>query len=128
METVGQARIRSELELAGEVRFNAEMQAVVPARFGGVVVEVMKRVGDKVAKGDLHAVIESRELADARAEYMDTVHRLELAQSRFLREAELKKKKIGVEQEYLEARHELEETEIHRQTSRQKLLTLGITA
>lgn len=128
VETVGQARIRSELELAGEVRFNAEMQAVVPARFGGVVVEVMKRVGDKVAKGDLLAVIESRELADARAEYMDTVHRLELAQSRFLREAELKKKKIGVEQEYLEARHELEETEIHRQTSRQKLLTLGITA
>jgi len=127
VETAGPGRIRSLLELAGEIRLNAEATTIVPARFEGVVLSVNHRVGDEVKRGEVLAVIESRELADARAEFIEAVHRLELAQARYVREEALWRKKIGVEQDYLRARHELEETEIRRQTARQKLHALGIS-
>lgn len=126
VEAVGSARILSSVILPGEVRFNEERIAAVPARFEGLVVEVRKSVGDPVEAGEVIAVIDSRALADARADYIDAVHRLELAQAIFVREERLREKKIGVEQDYLTARHDMEEGEIRKQTARQKLLTLGI--
>ena len=58
------------------------------------------------------AVIASRELADAKAEYLASVEKVALAQARFSREQRLWRKKITAEQEYLDARQALAEGRI----------------
>lgn len=127
VETAGPARIRTERELPGEVKLDAERTAQVPARFEGVVTEARKRLGDRVRQGEVLAVIESRALAEARGDFIEAVHRLELAQARFVREENLWRRRISAEQDYLGAKHELEEMEIRKQAARQKLLALGLT-
>lgn len=128
VEAAGPARIISEIDLPGEVRLNPERTASVVGRFEGVVTEVRKGIGDKVQAGEVLAVIESRALAEARSEYIEAVHRLELTQAHFIREENLWKKKISAGQDYLQAKHELEEAEIRKQAARQKLLSLGLAA
>ncbi|HSH93813.1 MAG TPA: efflux RND transporter periplasmic adaptor subunit [Roseimicrobium sp.] len=128
VETAGPARIASRLELPGEVRLNPDRTAQVTARFGGVITEVRSAQGDAVKAGDVLAVIESRELAEARTEYIESVHKLELTQAVYKREEGLWRKKISAEQDFLVVKHELEEAEIRKQSARQKLLALGLSA
>lgn len=128
VETAGPAAIKTVLELPGEVVINRNKVAHVVPRLSGVVVDARKNMGDKVKKGEVIAVIDSRELAEAKREYIESVHRLHLAQSDFVREEKLWKRKISAEQDYLLSRHKLEEAEIDKQVASQKLMTLGVTA
>ena len=127
IQTAGPIRMKKILELPGEIGLNKNKVAHVVPRLSGVVTEVHKNLGDKVRKGELIAVIESRELAGAKTEFIESVHRLEFSQAAFVREESLWKKKISPEQDYLAARHHLEEAEIARQASEQKLLALGLS-
>jgi len=45
-------------------------QQVVASRFGGVVTQMSKHAGQSVKKGELLAVLESRELADLKLDYL----------------------------------------------------------
>lgn len=126
IETAGPVRMKSIIELPGEVALNADKVVHVVPRLAGVVTEVRKNLGDRVSKGELLAVIDSRELADAKHEYVESVHRLELARTLFDREESLWKKKITSEEDYLVKRHAVEEGQITHQTARQKLMTLGL--
>ncbi|MCG3117862.1 MAG: efflux RND transporter periplasmic adaptor subunit [Candidatus Manganitrophus sp. SA1] len=125
--TAGPVRIKTVLELPGEIGLNKNRVAHVVPRLSGVVTEVRKNLGDRVRKGEVIAVLDSRELAEAKTEYIESVHRLEFAQAAFVREEALWRKKISPEQDYLAARHHLEEAEIARQASEQKLLALGLS-
>jgi cobalt-zinc-cadmium efflux system membrane fusion protein len=127
IKTAGPVKMKTILELPGEVGLNENKVAHVVPRLSGVVVEVRKNLGDRVKKGEVIAVIDSRELAEAKTEYIESVHRLEFAQAAFVREESLWKKKISPEQDYLASRHALEEAEIARQASEQKLLALGLS-
>lgn len=122
----GTRQLRSVVVLPGEVRFNEERTAAVAARFDGVITEAKKSLGEPVEAGETLAILDSRALADARADYIESVHRLELAQEVFVREKQLMERKIGVEQDFLKTRHEMEEAEIRKQTARQKLVALGL--
>jgi len=128
VETAGPALIPVERALPGEVALNLDRAAHVVSRFRGQVMEVRKTLGDRVRQGEVLAVLDSRELADAKSEFIEAIHRLELAQALFTREEALWRKKISAEKDYLLARHQLEETEIAKQTARQKLLALGVGA
>ncbi len=125
--TAGPARIRGELNLPGEVRLNPERTAAVTPRFDGVVIDVRKSTGDKVIRGEVMAVIENRELAGARGDYLESLRRVDLAGKTFQREQTLWKKKISPEQDYLAARLALDEARIRGQTARQKLSALGLS-
>jgi cobalt-zinc-cadmium efflux system membrane fusion protein len=127
IETAGPVQMKTVLELPGEIGLNKNKVAHVVPRLSGVVTEVRKNLGDRVRKGEVIAVIDSRELAEAKTEYIESVHRLEFAQAAFVREESLWKKKISPEQDYLASRHALEEAEIARQASEQKLLALGLS-
>jgi cobalt-zinc-cadmium efflux system membrane fusion protein len=127
IKTAGPVKMKTILELPGEVGLNQNKVAHVVPRLSGVVTEVRKNLGDRVKKGEVIAVIDSRELAEAKTEYIESVHRLEFAQASFVREETLWKKKISPEQDYLASRHALEEAEIARQASEQKLLALGLS-
>jgi cobalt-zinc-cadmium efflux system membrane fusion protein len=116
------------LEVPGEVRLNAEKQVLVTSRFNGVITEVRHQQGEVVPAGTVLAVIESRELAAAKSEYIEAVNKLELAQAIYTREEVLWRKKITPEQEFLVLKNQLEEAEIRKQLGRQKLLALGLNA
>ena len=115
------------IELPGEIVLNADRIAHVVPRVGGIVREVRSTVGDRITAGQLLAVLESRELADAKAAYLATVERLKLAEANFQREERLWEKKVTSEQEYLDARQALAETKIERNSTEQQLHALGIS-
>ena len=73
------------------------------------------------------AVVESRELADAKAAYLAAIEREKLAQANFEREEGLWRKKVTSEQEYLDARQALAETRIEKSSAEQQLHALGFS-
>jgi cobalt-zinc-cadmium efflux system membrane fusion protein len=114
------------IDLLGEIVLNGDRVVHVVPRVGGIVRSVYKHLGDEVVEGEIMAVIESRELADATAEYLASRERLELARMVFQREEALWRKGISSEQEYLDAKQDAAEAGISERAARQKLLALGI--
>ncbi|MHC1744264.1 MAG: efflux RND transporter periplasmic adaptor subunit [Syntrophobacteraceae bacterium] len=123
----GEGSLESAMSLPGEVALDADRVTHIVPRIPGVVREVRKRLGDTVKQGEIMAVIESRELADSKAEYLAGLERVSLAQAKFSREERLWKKKISSEQEYLDAKQALAEVRIALRTSEQKLHALGFS-
>jgi cobalt-zinc-cadmium efflux system membrane fusion protein len=89
---------------------------------------VLKKAGDAVSAGEVLAVIESRELADVKSEYLTARKRLELARAEFTREKRLWNQKITAEQEFLDAKTAMAEAGIQLYSAKQKLLALGFDA
>ena len=61
VKTVSSGKILMHLDLTGEVVPDPYKIAHIVPRFGGVVLEVYKRIGDKVKKGDKLALIENND-------------------------------------------------------------------
>jgi cobalt-zinc-cadmium efflux system membrane fusion protein len=126
--TAAGGRLVSSIELPGQIVLNADREAHITPRVGGVVTEVRKVLGDRVEAGETLAVIESRELADLHADYLAATTRVALAEATHKREAELWQKKISAERDYLEAKQALAEARIAERQARQKLGALGFGA
>jgi cobalt-zinc-cadmium efflux system membrane fusion protein len=102
--------------------------ARVAVRLLGTVVELRKRLGDPVEKNEVVAVIESREVADAKSEYLATRLSDDLQQTLFARATSLwQQGKIISENEYLRARTVAQDARVKFDTARQKLFTLGLS-
>ncbi len=123
--TAGPARIKSALQLIGEIRFNQDRQVIVVPRLTGVVESVAANAGEQVKKGQVLAVISSPALADQRSELLAAQKRLALARTTFEREKKLWEDKISAEQDYLQAQAAMQEAEIATQNARQKLASFG---
>ncbi|MHB8810982.1 MAG: efflux RND transporter periplasmic adaptor subunit [Desulfobulbaceae bacterium] len=115
------------IDLPGEIVLNADRMAHVVPRVSGIVREVRMTVGDQVKAGELMAVIESRELADGKADFLAAAERESLAQTNFNREERLWEKKVTSEQEYLDARQALAEARIATNSAEQQLHALGFS-
>lgn len=124
----GPGQLAVQMDFPGEIRINADRMANVVPRMEGVVRDVRKNLGDPVRKGEVMAVIESRELADIHASFHAALERFELAEANHKREKRLWEKKITAEQEYLDAKKVLAEARIELASSEQKLLALGFPA
>ena len=122
---VGPRPMTSVLELPGEIVADETRVAHVVARVSGVVVDVFRKSGDSVSRGDVMAVIDSRELADARSAYMVAVDQTKFLSTAAEREEALWKKKISAEREYLAARRDFEQAQLGERVLAQKLLALG---
>jgi cobalt-zinc-cadmium efflux system membrane fusion protein len=127
VEEAGAVRMKSVFDLPGEIEFNPDRVAHVVPRIGGVVTEVRKNLGEKVTRGEVIAVIDSRELTSLQLAYVRANHKLEFAQLAFEREEQLRAKKISAEEEYLAARQTLEESKIDVDGSEQTLRALGLS-
>ncbi len=126
--TVGPRRMQTLLELPGEVKADETRVARVVPRLQGVVTDVTKKAGDRVRRGEVMAVISSRELADAKSAYLAASHHVEFARGALEREEMLWKKKISAERDYLEARRAFDESALDLQLTGQKLRVLGVAA
>jgi len=123
----GPERIRTEIELPGEVAFDADRVAHVVPRVTGVVAESRKNLGDPVKKGEVVAIIHSRELAEAKSRYLVYLRREELARTTFERSKSLWEKGVKPEQDYLNDKTALEEVRIELLAAAQKLMALGLS-
>ncbi len=126
-QTAGPGRILSELNLPGEIAFNADMVSHVVPRVSGVVLEVRKNLGDTVKKGEIIAIIDSRELGDARSRYLVGLEREKLARYNFERVQRLWETKAVAEKEYLTAQKVFLEEKIEMTSAERKLKALGLT-
>ncbi len=125
--TAGPGKLLTTIDLPGEIVLDADHLAHIVPLLPGVVREVKKRLGQTVHQGDVMAVIESRELADAKAAYLASSERVALAQATFTREEQLWQKKINAKQEYLDAKNSLSEAKIEHRSTVQKLLFFGFS-
>ena len=121
----GPARIRSSLQLPGEIRFNEDRTAHVVPRVAGVVESVSANLGQIVKKGQVLAVLASPALSEQRSELMAAQKRLSFARTTYERERKLWEEKISAEQDYLQARQVLREAEIAVANVQQKLTAIG---
>ena len=126
VELAGGRRLRDEISLPGEVVFNEDRVVHLVPRIAGIVRNVTKTVGDSVTAGEVLAVIDSRELADAKAEYFAAKAREKLAETTFAREKTLWEKQISSEQDFLDAQQAWAEARIERRSAEQKFRALGL--
>ncbi|UCD50942.1 MAG: efflux RND transporter periplasmic adaptor subunit [Phycisphaerales bacterium] len=119
--------IEAWIQAPGEIKINHERMAHIVPRVKGVVSEVHADLGQHVQAGQVLAHIESRDLADAKADFLSTSERLEMARTQFEREERLFQQKVTSEEDYLSSKQRLAETRIAHRAARQKLLALGLT-
>jgi len=113
------------LSLPGEVTLNADKTAHVTPRVAGTVKEVKKQLGDVVKKGDILAVLDSKELAELSGKTRAAQERLKLSKANFSRVDKLFHEKIVPEKEYLAAKQALAEARIDAESTSQMLATTG---
>ncbi len=126
-ETAAPGVIKSTIQLPGEVTFDADKLSHVVPRVPGVVMEVIKNLGDRVNKDEIIALIDSRELGEARSKYLVALEREKLAGYNFERAERLYKIEAVPEKEQLTARKAYLEEMIERKSAARKLMTMGMT-
>jgi membrane fusion protein, heavy metal efflux system len=125
--TASPGKLHVKLTLPGEIVVNADRMAHIVPRLAGVVREVRKNLKDSVQPGEVMAVIDSRELAEAKAKYLAALKRMELAESNFNRFETLWKKDTIAEKQFLEVKTAFSEAQIELQSAQHKLCAVGFS-
>lgn len=125
---VGGGMIGRHITVPGSIVPNGDRIARVAVRLLGTVAELRKRVGDQVESGEVIAVIESREVADAKSDYLGARLLFELQQKLFNRSKTLFEGKVISENEYLRAEVTFQDARVKYEAARQKLFALSLTA
>jgi membrane fusion protein, heavy metal efflux system len=116
------------IAVPGSIVPSGDHIARVAVRLLGTVAELRKRLGDTVRAGEVVAVIESREVADAKSEYLAARLVFDLQQTLFNRSTRLFEGKILSENDFLRARTTFEDARVKIEIARQKLFALSLTA
>lgn len=113
--------------LPARIILNGNRYAHVTTEASGVAREVRKDLGDSVQAGEVLAVLESRDIAEAKANYLAALRRESLAKGTSARERQLHLKQVSAQADYLMAENNSEQATIERQLMEQKLLAIGLT-
>ena len=126
-ETVRERPVSRTLNCNAEIDYNQTRFARVASRVAGVVQAVERDVGDHLEPGDILAVVDSVELAAARAECQQAAATVLLWEQNHDRIHKLVEQGIAGAAEDLEAENKLAESKIGLSSAEQKLRTLGMT-
>ncbi len=118
--------LRIMISIPGKITINQHHQAHVVAKADGTVAQVSRNIGDAVFADETLAVLESKEVAEAKAAYITAIKREALALQMLASEEQLKNKKVSPEQDYLHACLNAKEAEINREVAQQKLYIFGL--
>jgi cobalt-zinc-cadmium efflux system membrane fusion protein len=99
----------------------------VSVRVLATIAELRKRLGDSVEKGEIVAAIESREVADAKSEYLAARLTNDLQQTLYARQKILVESRTVSENEFLRTRLTANDAQIKLDGIRQKLFALGLS-
>lgn len=127
LKAVGPGVIARQLTAPGAVKPDPDRVARVAAKVTGVVEELRKRLGDSVARGETIAIIDSREVAEAKSEYLAAMANFDLQNILYQREKGLFEKKITAEQLFLKAKAVFTESKVKLDLARQKLAALDMS-
>lgn len=120
--------LNKRIVVPGTIVPSGEHIAKVSVRLLGTVAELRKRLGDNVREGDVLAIIESREVADAKSQYLAARVAFELQETLFNRSKSLFESRVSSENDYLRAKTLFEDMRIKFDVARQKLFALGLTS
>lgn len=124
--SVGPATIAKRVAVPGTIVPDAGRVAHVSVKLAGTVAELRKNIGDDVAKDEILAVLESREVADAKSEYLAARLSNDLQQDLTARDKSLSEGRAVPEQQYIKSRNAAAQTAMRFGIARQKLLALGV--
>ena len=116
------------LKLTGQVRFDKTKVVDVVPTGSGRVNQVIKLLGQDVEKADALATITSGDLGQAKAAFLETQARLNLATTTFDREKELYEKKVSSKADYLNALNELRAAEAYYTAAEKRLRLFGLSS
>lgn len=121
----GPAPIAKRLKVPGTIAPDADRVAHVSVKLTGTVAELRKNIGDEVKQGEVIAVFESRDIADAKSEYLAARLSDELQQDLTTRDQVAWDGRAIPEQQFIRSRNAAAQTAMRLNIARQKLLALG---
>jgi membrane fusion protein, heavy metal efflux system len=119
--------LRRHFLAPGSLVPDADHIARVSVRVLASVAELRKKLGDSVEKDEVVAVIESRDVAEAKSEYLAARVTNELKQTLFNRQKALVESRAVSENEFLRTQLTANEAQIKLDGARQKLFALGLS-
>jgi membrane fusion protein, heavy metal efflux system len=114
------------LSLPATIESDPQATQIVSAAIGGRVVALNRNFGEGVRRGDVVAVIESRDAAGLRAEVEAAQARANLARSNLAREERLFALKVSPERDLIAARTAMTEANIALRLAAQQLSAAGV--
>jgi len=126
LREAGPAPIARRLIVPGTIVPDAGRVSHVSVKISGTIAELRKNIGDDVVKDEILAVVESREVADAKSEYLAARLSNELQQDLTARDKSLWEGRAVPEQQYIKSRNAAAQSEMRFGIARQKLMALGV--
>lgn len=123
----GEGFLVRRLQVPGAIIPSADRVARVAVKVVGTIAELRKRLGDVVTQGEVVAVIESREVADAKSDYLAARVTHDLQQILTTRAKTLSDSKSMPENDYLRTRGQFDDARVRRDAARQKLFAIGLS-
>ena len=114
------------LSLPATIESDPQATQVVSAAIGGRVVALNRNLGESVRRGEVVAVIESRDAAGLRAEVEAAQARANLARSNLAREDRLFALKVSPERDLIAARTAMTEANIALRLASQQVSAAGV--
>jgi cobalt-zinc-cadmium efflux system membrane fusion protein len=127
IKAAGSGLISKHLRVPGTIIPDRNRVGRVPSKVIGTVAELKKRLGDRVSAGEVIAILDSREVADAKSEYIAATVNFRLQTTLYEREKTLWDKRVSSEQRLLKAQATHQEAQVRRDAARQKLSALGVS-
>ncbi|NIJ22501.1 cobalt-zinc-cadmium efflux system membrane fusion protein [Sphingomonas japonica] len=117
--------VAGAIEVSATIEGDPQGVQVASAAIGGRLVSLTKNLGQSVGRGDVLAVIESREAASLKGEVEAARARLGLAQSQLRREQRLFAERVSPEQDLIAARTAATQASIALRLAQQQLAATG---
>ena len=115
------------ITVPGTIVPNANRIGRVSVKLSATVAELRKNLGDTVTKDEVVAVLESREVAGAKSEYLASRLTSDLDKDLYEREKQLWERRVTSEQLLLRSRNAAAQATMNLDIARRKLFALGLT-
>jgi cobalt-zinc-cadmium efflux system membrane fusion protein len=124
---VSRRRLSEAIRTTATVEANAYRLAHVSPRIPGRAIDVRASLGQEVEAGEILAELDSLELGERKAAFLEARTNLEVARRNYERERRLFEQDISSEKEVLEARGEFERRAAGYRAAREALRLVGLS-
>lgn len=127
IQTAGPGQVQVMLQVPAKLILNQDSLVHVVPKANGVLHEAKKNVGDKVSKGEVLAILESKDVAETKSVYFEALKKKQFATSNLEREQGLFSQHISASQDYHNAVAEAEQARVQLNLKQQNLQALGFS-
>ena len=127
LAAVHDGTLSRRIVVPGTIVPHADRVARVSVRLSAIVTELRKKLGDGVEKGEVIAVLESREVANAKSEYLAARLNNDLQRNLYERDKILGDRHVVAEQIVLKSQGAAAQAKMNLDIARQKLFAVGMT-